>query len=72
MAKIAITCYKCKEEFITEPYFCNTDLYTREDAKNGNRYHIARTVAMAICPHCGEVVYSNHCDMCGNDNNLYD
>ena len=54
MTKIAITCYKCKEDFITEPYFCNTDLYTREDPKVGNRYHIARTVARAICPHCGE------------------
>ena len=54
MAKIAITCHKCKEDFITEPYFCNTDLYTRDDSKSGNRYHIARTVAMAICPRCGE------------------
>lgn len=54
MAKIAIKCYKCKEEFITEPYFSNTDLYTRENPQGDNRYHIARTVAMAICPHCGE------------------
>ena len=51
---INITCHKCKKNFVIDPYFCNTDLYTREDPKNGSRYHIARTVAMAICPLCGE------------------
>lgn len=54
MAKIAITCYNCKEEFITEPYFCNTDLYYKDDGFNNSRRHIARTVANAICPRCGE------------------
>ena len=55
MAKIInIKCIQCKEEFTTEPYFCNTDIYTQEDSKNGRRYHIARTVANAICPRCGE------------------
>lgn len=51
---IKIECFKCKEEFTTEPYFCNTDIYTREDVKTGCRYYIARTVANAICPNCGE------------------
>ena len=51
---IKIECYKCKEEFIVEPYFCNTDIYTQEDPKNGRRYHVARTIAKAICPNCGE------------------
>ena len=51
---INITCHGCKKDFITEPYFCNTDIYTQEDPKNGSRYHVARTVAMAICPNCGE------------------
>ena len=51
---INITCYKCKENFVIEPYYCNTDIYTQEDLKNGRRYHIARTVANAICPNCGE------------------
>lgn len=51
---INITCFGCKENFVIEPYYCNTDIYTQEDPKNGCRYHIARTVANAICPHCGE------------------
>ena len=24
------------------------------------------------CPHCGEIVTSSTCDMCGKENNLYD
>ena len=51
---INITCIGCKKDFLTEPYFCNTCIYTQEDPKNGNRYHIARTIANAICPRCGE------------------
>ena len=51
---INITCFGCKENFITEPYYCNTDIFTQENPKSGHRYHIARTVAMAICPRCGE------------------
>lgn len=51
---INITCYKCKKDFSIEPYFCNTDIYTQEDLKNGNRYYVARTVANAICANCGE------------------
>ena len=51
---IKIECYKCKEEFIVEPYFCNTDIYTQEDPKNGSRHYVARTIAKAICPNCGE------------------
>ena len=51
---INITCFGCKREFTIEPYYCNTDIYTQEDPKNGRRYHIARTVANAICPRCGE------------------
>ena len=55
MAKIIqIKCFNCKEEFTTEPYYCNTDIYTQEDPKNGRRYYTARTVAKAICPNCGE------------------
>ena len=55
MSKIInIKCYKCKEDFTTEPYYCNTDIYTQEDSKNGRRYYTARTVANAICPNCGE------------------
>ena len=51
---IQIKCFACKEDFTTEPYYCNTDIYTQEDPKNGSRYYTARTVANAICPHCGE------------------
>ena len=51
---INIACFACKENFVVEPYYCNTDIYTQEDPKNGRRYHIARTVANAICPNCGE------------------
>lgn len=51
---INITCFGCKRDFTIDPYYCNTDIYAQEDAKNGSRYHIARTVANAICPRCGE------------------
>lgn len=51
---INITCFGCKKGFVTEPYYCNTDIYTQEDPKTGGRHYIARTVANAICPHCGE------------------
>ena len=51
---INITCFKCKEDFIIEPYYCNTDIYTKEDPMNGSRYYTARTIAKAICPNCGE------------------
>lgn len=51
---INIACYKCKENFVIEPYYCNTDIYTQEDPKNHRRYYTARTVANAICPNCGE------------------
>ena len=55
MARIIhIECFACKEEFTTEPYYCNTDIYTQEDPKNGRRYYTARTIAKAICPNCGE------------------
>lgn len=55
MAKIInITCHKRKKDFNTEPYYCNTDIYTQEKLVDGYREHIARTVAMAICPRCGE------------------
>lgn len=63
MAHIAITCHKCKEEFTTEPYFCNTDIYTQEDPKSGRRYYIARTIGKAICPNCGET----NAQVCEND-----
>lgn len=56
MAKtVNIICLECKEDFVIEPYFCNTDIYTQEDPKSGCRYHVARTVARAICPRCGEM-----------------
>ena len=56
MAKIInIKCFGCKEDFTTEPYYCNTDIYTQEDPKDGYRRHIARTIAKAICPNCGEM-----------------
>lgn len=56
MAKIInIKCIQCKEEFTTEPYFCNTDIYYRDDGFAGTRRYFARTVAKAICPHCGEL-----------------
>ena len=51
---ININCFACKENFVTEPYYCNTDIYTQEDPKNGSRYYTARTIAKAICPNCGE------------------
>ena len=51
---INITCFACKEDFIIEPYYCNTDIYTQEDPKDGRRYYTARTIAKAICPNCGE------------------
>ena len=51
---IQIKCFNCKEEFTTEPYFCNTDIYTQENVKDMSRYYIARTVAKAVCPNCGE------------------
>lgn len=55
MAKIIqIKCYKCKEEFTTEPYFCNTDIFTRDEGFNQHRCYVARTIAKAICPICGE------------------
>lgn len=52
--KINIACYKCKEDFTVEPYYCNTDIYSQEDVRNMRRYYTARTIAKAICPHCGE------------------
>lgn len=52
--KINITCVRCKEDFTTEPYYCNTDMYSQSHPQSGIRYHVARTVATAICPHCGE------------------
>jgi hypothetical protein len=60
---INITCHECKKDFTIEPYYCNTDIYTQEDPKTGSRYYIARTVAMAICPHCGET----NGQVCEND-----
>ena len=51
---INITCFGCKENFITEPYYCNIDIHTTDDPKSGRRYHTARTVARATCPRCGE------------------
>ena len=51
---INLTCYKCKEDFITEPYYCNTDIFTRDEGFNSCRHYIARTIARAICPNCGE------------------
>ena len=51
---IGIQCSWCKDTFIVEPYYCNADIYTQEDPKNGRRYYTARTVAKAICPNCGE------------------
>ena len=51
---IQIKCYKCKEEFTTEPYFCNTDIFTRDEGFNQHRCYVARTIAKAICPNCGE------------------
>ena len=51
---INIICFGCKKDFTTEPYYCNIDICTQEDPKNGNRHYIARTVARAICPCCGE------------------
>lgn len=31
-----------------------------------------QTSKVKVCPHCGEMVRSNVCDMCGNKNNLFD
>ena len=56
MAKIInIKCIQCKEEFTIEPYFCNTDIYYRDDGYAGTRRYFAHTVAKAICPYCGEL-----------------
>ena len=52
--KINITCYWCKEDFTTEPYYRNTDIQVQSDPISGIRHYVARTVANAICPHCGE------------------
>lgn len=43
MAKIInIKCIQCKEEFITEPYFCNIEIYHRNDGYAGTeRYLLA-------------------------------
>ena len=51
---IQIECFKCKEAFIIEPYYCNTDIFTRDDGFNNHRCYVARTIAKAICPNCGE------------------
>lgn len=53
--KINITCYGCKEDFTTEPYYRNTEIQARSDPYSGIRYYVARTIAMAICTHCGEI-----------------
>jgi hypothetical protein len=52
---INIKCIQCKEEFTIEPYFCNTDIYYRDDGYAGARRYFARTVATAVCPRCGEL-----------------
>lgn len=57
MRKINIKCYKCKEDFTTEPYFSNISLTRYEGpAQNweGATYYKARVIANAICPRCGE------------------
>ena len=51
---INITCFGCRKDFIIEPYYCNTEILVHEDAKDNYRRYIARTVATAICPNCGE------------------
>ena len=52
---INIKCYQCKEDFVIEPYYCNTDIYTEENPRTFRRYYKARTIAKAICPNCGEM-----------------
>lgn len=55
MRKINIKCYKCKEDFTTEPYFSNTSLTRYEGPLqcSETEYYRARTIANAICPRCG-------------------
>ena len=45
-----------------------------QDAKRTAFYtsNNTQTSKAKVCPHCGEMVRSNVCDMCGNKNNLFD
>ena len=52
---IRFECEACKESFAILPYFCNTDIHHVDDQLNGRVYYTARTVAKAVCPHCGVV-----------------
>ena len=54
MRKINIKCFKCREDFITEPYFSNISLTRYEELNTLQEYHKARVIANAICPRCGE------------------
>ena len=56
MAKIInITCFGCKEDFVTEPYFGKPRIYTNEDPLAMKEYYTARVIAKAVCPNCGVV-----------------
>ena len=54
MRKINIKCHKCKEDFITQPYFSNISLTRCEGPMVPYECHKARAIANAICPNCGE------------------
>lgn len=50
---IGMKCSGCKETFITEPYYHNAEIFTRDDGFNNHRRYVATVIAKAICPHCG-------------------
>lgn len=56
MRKINIKCYRCKEDFVTEPYFSNISLTRYEGPMLSceAEFYKARVIANAICPRCGE------------------
>ena len=61
--KININCYKCKEDFITEPYFSTVSLTRYEAPLTHHEYHKARAIANAICPYCG----ATNAEVCETD-----
>lgn len=60
---IGIKCSGCKETFITEPYYHNAEIFTRDDGFNNHRHYMATVIAKAICPNCG----TTNEQVCEND-----
>jgi hypothetical protein len=52
---INITCIRCKEDFTIAPYYRNTEIRSQSEMRSEAKYYTARTIAIAICPHCGEI-----------------